>query len=190
MTGAAKRKPKTNNPPKILWTGYWDTYDWEYELYCVITEKDSLRTLSIYKPTSKGYRIIYSYSTYNHFVSAYQSYDDEGLYLNWQTGSSNIYQLFEYDPKTLKIKKTFETAYRSSPEIFRLDNNEEYLSNGDVDGFFWTDEGTLSFQTAIFYKRIPGNGYSKFTTSKWDDRYLMMDTLSRISVNNKPANKE
>jgi len=182
MTGAAKKLPTLPKTEKILWTGYWDTDNFKNRFYCVVTEDSSKRILAIYKSTSQGNKKIYSYSTYNYFGSAYQAFNNEGLYFNWRTGSSNVFQLFEYDSKTLKIKKTFETPYRSSPEIFSPDNNEEYLMNGDVDGFFWTNEGTLSFQTAIFYQRVPGNGYSKFTTCKWVDRYSMMDTISKQST--------
>jgi hypothetical protein len=56
---------------------------------------------------------------------------------------------------------------------------EVHLVIGDDGSFYWTYGGTLSYETALFYKRVPGKGYSEFTTCKWDDRYLMMDAINK-----------
>ena len=193
MTGAAKRKPKTNNPPKILWSGYWDTGEWKdispYEYYCVVSENNYLRTLTVFKPVSKGYKKIYSYSNYDGFIMAY-SIDDKVLFTYWSGGSANSLRIFECDPVKDTIKMTFEKGFIDEPKEVEANDGTSYLMFKDMNSFTGSGEQILSQVTAIFYKRIPGNGYSKFTTSKWDDRYLMMDTMSRISVNNKPEKNE
>ncbi len=193
MTGATQKRLNLPKYEKILWSGYWNTGEWKdispYEYYCVVSENNYLRTLTVFNPVSKGYKKIYSYSNYDGFIMAY-SIDDKVLFTYWSGGSANSLRIFECDPEKDAIKMTFEKGFIDEPKEVEANDGTSYLVFKDINSFTGSGEQILSQVTAIFYKRIPGNGYSKFTTSKWDDRYLMMDTLSRISVNNKPANKE
>jgi hypothetical protein len=185
MTGATKKLPTLPKTEKILWTGYWDTGEWKdkgpYEYYCVVSEKGYMRTLRIYKPTPKGYKKIYTYSDGDYFIKAYPDVLVYSYALNtyWEGGSARVYRLFECNPKTDEIKMTFEIAFKNEPERLYEDNWDAYLIMGDEDSSFWTYGGTLSYETALFYKRVTGKGYSEFTTCKWDDRYLMMDSISK-----------
>jgi len=188
LTGATLKLPTLPKTEKILWTGYWDTGEWKdkgpYEYYCVVSEKDYERTMRVYKPTPKGYKKIYTYSDGFYFLKAYPDTFDclSSLHTYWAAASLYYYRVFECDPNTDKIKMTFQTGYRTEPERFNIKNGDSYLIIGDEGSFFSINDNTLSFQTAIFYRRVPGNGYSKFTTCKWDDRYLMMDTISKATT--------
>jgi hypothetical protein len=187
MTGAAKKLPTLPKTEKILWVGYWDTFldknGSAYEYYCVISEnrKSLLRTLRVYKPTLKGYKKIYSYSDYYSFLKAHPDLfgKNHSLDTYWAAGSGCVYRVFECDPAKDKVNMTFETGYTREPERLYEDNGDAYLIMGDEDSSFWTYGGTLSYETALFYKRVSGKGYSEFTTCKWDDRYLMMDAINK-----------
>jgi hypothetical protein len=184
MTGATKRLPTLPKTEKILWTGYWDTGEWKdnnsYEYYCVVSEKKFLRTLTVFKQTAKEYKKIFSYSNYDGFIMAY-SIDDKILFTYWSAGSLNSLRIFECDPVKDKVKMTFEKGFIDNPNEVEADDGTSYLIIKDVNTL---GEQALSQMTAIFYRRVPGNGYSKITTCKWADRYLMMDTLSKQSTLN------
>jgi len=190
MTGATQKRLNLPKLEKVLWTGYWDTWiekdGSSYEYYCVISEIKQTRKLTIYKPTSKGYKKIYSYSDDNYFIKAYPDASENSQALNtyWEGCSARIYRVFEYEPVKDIVKMTFEIAFKDEPERFYEDNWDSYLIVGDEESSFITTKNTLSYETAIFYRRIPGQGYSKNTTSKWKDRYLMMDSISKQSTSN------
>ncbi len=191
LLGAAKGKPKPKRKSKteILWTGFWDTGLWRgigpYEYYCVVTEKDFLRTLTVYKPTAKGMKKIFSFSDYDSFLWANTNhFYSTVLNTYWSGGAYERLRIFECDPETDKIKLTYENGYKEPPQEIDTDNGESYLMEKDKQSFYWDVNIPLSCRTAHFYKKVPQQGYSYFTSCRWDDRFLMLDALSKLSTDN------
>lgn len=187
ITGATNRKTKSSEI--ILWTGYWNTEykdgQVEKRYYCVVSENNVLRKLTIYKPTSKGNKKIYSLSSLGRMELVFpEMQNPRAINLYCDDFLFDIFRVLECDPRTDKIRMTFELACRSKPEIFIKDDGTSYIVTGDETTSFVGNDYFISYNTAVFYKRVPGAGYSEFTTSKWNDRYLMMDTISKYSTSN------
>jgi hypothetical protein len=178
MVGAVKKKT-VYGKGTVLWTKYWEINE-VLTNFCSVSKNNRQYAFTVYKPTTKGNIKIYSYSTKDYFAGVFPEYSiTKTLNTYWISGEIHYLRVFEYNPQTGKIKMTFETGYRKEPERFNKDNGESFLILGDESSFLGGNDSTLSYETALFYQRVPGKGYSEFTTCKWDDRYLMMDAINK-----------